>query len=405
MKTNIHTYILLGLSLIFFIACGNGGKDTKSVAIDKIVAYAQNSGPAPTLQDYLDAGVVGIVNVKDINEVVKSLTQEEVDTQEELQTIADDLSVTIAPTAVATVSKKVGTVGQNIRLSGDKSTDSDGSIVSYEWKEGNKVLFTISTFDKSDFSVGKHTLTLTVTDDDGLSSTTTLSFTINATVPPNTTVSSNTITHNGTTYGFVTSPYTGKIWLDRNLGASKVCSSPSDSACYGDYYQWGRNADGHENSGSSISYAQATNLTTVGHGNFILIADADDNDWAQTIDNTGIARSTNWSKTDGSSICPIGFRVPTFDELERETINASDVTESTTITNQATAFSNFLKLPSAGYRDYSTGSIVFIKDTVGIWTSTVVYGSESIALYFLNRNADWSNSVRTQGLTLRCVKG
>ena len=31
------------------------------------------------------------------------------------------------------------------------------------------------------------------------------------------------ITHNGVTYGFVTSPYTGKVWLDRNLGAARVC--------------------------------------------------------------------------------------------------------------------------------------------------------------------------------------
>lgn len=29
------------------------------------------------------------------------------------------------------------------------------------------------------------------------------------------------ITHNGTSYGTVTSPYTGRVWLDRNLGAAR----------------------------------------------------------------------------------------------------------------------------------------------------------------------------------------
>jgi len=47
----------------------------------------------------------------------------------------------------------------------------------------------------------------------------------------------NVIIHNGTRYGTIKSPYTGKTWLDRNLGASKVCTSVRDTACYGDYYQ------------------------------------------------------------------------------------------------------------------------------------------------------------------------
>jgi len=50
----------------------------------------------------------------------------------------------------------------------------------------------------------------------------------------------------GVTYGTVTSPYTGRVWLDGNLGASQVCTAYNDSTCYGDYYQWGRGTDGHE---------------------------------------------------------------------------------------------------------------------------------------------------------------
>ena len=39
---------------------------------------------------------------------------------------------------------------------------------------------------------------------------------------------------------------TGKTWMDRNLGATQVATSSADTASYGDLYQWGRAADGHE---------------------------------------------------------------------------------------------------------------------------------------------------------------
>ena len=39
---------------------------------------------------------------------------------------------------------------------------------------------------------------------------------------------------------------TGKIWMDRNLGATQAATSSTDAASYGDLYQWGRAADGHE---------------------------------------------------------------------------------------------------------------------------------------------------------------
>ena len=39
---------------------------------------------------------------------------------------------------------------------------------------------------------------------------------------------------------------TGKVWMDRNLGAAQVATSATDEAAYGDLYQWGRPEDGHE---------------------------------------------------------------------------------------------------------------------------------------------------------------
>jgi hypothetical protein len=37
----------------------------------------------------------------------------------------------------------------------------------------------------------------------------------------------------------VQNPVTGRIWMDRNLGASRAATSPTDSEAYGDLYQWG----------------------------------------------------------------------------------------------------------------------------------------------------------------------
>ncbi|VVH50397.1 hypothetical protein BPUTSESOX_351 [uncultured Gammaproteobacteria bacterium] len=34
-------------------------------------------------------------------------------------------------------------------------------------------------------------------------------------------------------------PITGKVWLDRNLGVSKVAGSRGDKASYSELYQWG----------------------------------------------------------------------------------------------------------------------------------------------------------------------
>jgi len=71
-----------------------------------------------------------------------------------------------APTANAGVDQTV-LPGDSVTLNAAGSTDSDGSIVSYEWKEGDTVISTASSFNKSDFTEGYHNITLNVTDDDG----------------------------------------------------------------------------------------------------------------------------------------------------------------------------------------------------------------------------------------------
>jgi hypothetical protein len=59
-----------------------------------------------------------------------------------------------------------------------------------------------------------------------------------------TTADSSTVTfiYNGVTetYGIITSPVTGRKWLDRNLGATRVATAFNDRQAYGHLFQWGR---------------------------------------------------------------------------------------------------------------------------------------------------------------------
>ena len=206
----------------------------------------------------------------------------------------------------------------------------------------------------------------------------------------------NSIASNGVVYKVVTSPYTGHKWLDRNLGASQVCTAYNDVNCYGDYFQWGRDADGHEDKNSGITDVQATSFIP-GHANFI----TGHADWVTDTSFDGkypIFRANLWSKRDGSSVCPVGFRVPTINELKAETLDNG-------VTNRDTAFTSFLKLPSAGYRDLLDGALYEVGNTGYIYTSTVKNSSEPLEIYFNSGDADLSSDGSfAYGDSVRCVK-
>jgi len=212
------------------------------------------------------------------------------------------------------------------------------------------------------------------------------------TVTRRVTVTPFSITHNGTTYGAVKSPYTGRIWLDRNLGAAQVCTSFNDTACYGDYYQWGRNTDGHQDSISATTNIQATNVNNAGTTSFIIGS----LDWA-SVDANGSTRAANWSKTDGTSVCPVGFRVPTITELKAETLDNG-------VTNSATAFSNFLKLPSAGYRNYSLGALAFQGFMGIVWSGSLSGFNPQIVIFGSSVPPGVNISPSAYGLTVRCMR-
>jgi hypothetical protein len=207
-----------------------------------------------------------------------------------------------------------------------------------------------------------------------------------------------TITHNSTRYGTVMSPATGKIWLDRNLGASKVCDKDRDGGsfandnayvnnqkeCFGDYYQWGRGYDGHEKSNSATTDTKASSINGAGN-KFIKLGD-----WlADGVDNDGSQRATIWTKTDGSSICPKSFRVPTQAEYNKETKD----------TSRFTVFNDFLKLPTNG-RHHDNGSLEGRGLNGNLWVGdkSAVLNFDKNGLGFLNKNP------KSTGYSVRCIK-
>ena len=194
-------------------------------------------------------------------------------------------------------------------------------------------------------------------------------------------------------YGTVVNPVTGKVWLDRNLGATQVATSSTDAASYGDLYQWGRNADGHQIRTlalpAGLTATLAGNYFTTG-GLFITTSSPPFN-WLSAVE------THMWSGTAAeNNPCPSGFRVPTAAEWEQER-------RTWTTNNAAGAFASPLKLPVAGFRFFSNGSLVDVGTNGSYWSSTVS-GSTARSLFFNSTDAYMSTDVRADGISVRCLK-
>jgi uncharacterized protein (TIGR02145 family) len=191
----------------------------------------------------------------------------------------------------------------------------------------------------------------------------------------------------------VTNPVTGRIWMDRNLGASRAAQSSDDSLAYGDLYQWGRGADGHQCRNSSTT---TTLSSTDQPGNSSLILPQYfPYDW-RVLQNDNL-----WQGVNGvNNPCPSGYRIPTETELNNERLSWVQAPISSTNTS-AGAFASPLKLPLSGSRDYST---LFDVGTNGHYWSSTVSSTNSRFLGFGSSSTDMKPSHRANGLTVRCIK-
>jgi hypothetical protein len=403
MKYIIQLLVLL-LTVTLFNACGGTANSVtpRGQAIDKIVAYAENNGRGdiPTLQDYIDAEISGVTeeNLADINEIVGNLTRDEVDTPEEIQAIVNEINVNIAPIARLFISS-VDVFTSEVITFTSKSTDVDGTIASTLWSVDGRPGTTETVFYHAFGQAGKYKVGLLVTDDDGASNSLVATITVSKKpVTPSTPVSTAFTggTFNGKTYQLITSPTTNKVWLDRNLGASQVCTVANDALCYGDYYQWGRKADGHQSTNTTENN-QALDVRDVGHSKFIT---SPVGAWAaDSVDDDGSIRRGIWASTAGSNICPMGFRVPTYAELRTELLN--------TVINSESAFLSILKLPSSGIRSFA-GGFINVGTYGGLWIGSGNNGGGSY-LEYRTSSVIWgeggnSGANTGTGIPVRCIK-
>jgi uncharacterized protein (TIGR02145 family) len=184
----------------------------------------------------------------------------------------------------------------------------------------------------------------------------------------------------------VTNPTTGKIWMDRNLGASQVATSSTNAASYGDLYQWGRRADGHQ-CRTSATTATLSSVDQPANGNFILASI----DW-RSPQNTNL-----WQGLNGlNNPCPSGYRIPTLPEFEAER-------SSWSVNTSVGAFSSPLKLPMGGYR-HSDGSLYAVGTDGPYWSSTVSGANYSRLLRFNSFNSYMDDLPRAVGFSVRCIK-
>ena len=193
----------------------------------------------------------------------------------------------------------------------------------------------------------------------------------------------------GTQVVDVLNPTTGKTWMDRNLGSSRAAISSTDAEAYGDLYQWGRAADGHQKRNSGTTSTLSGN-NTPGHKNFILAPNYP-YDW-RSPQNTNL-----WQGVNGiNNPCPPGYRLPTEAELDAERLSWNS-------NNSAGAFASPLLLPVAGRRYFSSGSLYTVGSYGFYWSSTVD-GIFSRILFFFSAGAYVRTNYRANGFSVRCLK-
>lgn len=187
----------------------------------------------------------------------------------------------------------------------------------------------------------------------------------------------------------VYNPTTNKTWMDRNLGASQVATSSTDTNAYGDLYQWGRGTDGHEKR-TSATTSTLSSSDNPGHGYFITNT-TNPKDWRSP------QNDSLWQGVNGiNNPCPSGFRLPTEAEWEAERQSWTGGN------NAAGAFASPLKLPMAGYRSYS--GVLGLTDYGQYWASTI-YSIYSRCLFFSSSQATSTDYYyRGMGCSVRCIK-
>jgi uncharacterized protein (TIGR02145 family) len=194
----------------------------------------------------------------------------------------------------------------------------------------------------------------------------------------------------GLTYGTVLGA-DGNCWLDRNIGATRVATSATDSSSYGYLYEWGRLSDGHEllSSGTTTTLASSS---TPGNSLAIFGTAGYPYDWLSTQNNA------LWQGVSGvNNPCPAGFAVPSNAQW-------SSLVTAAGITNSVTAYSSSLKLTMTGYRssfgfsNVGTQGNYWSSDTSTPWAEAFLFSASSSSA------ATGIPAGRTNLYSVRCIE-
>jgi uncharacterized protein (TIGR02145 family) len=195
-----------------------------------------------------------------------------------------------------------------------------------------------------------------------------------------------------------------QTWMDRNLGARRKATAINDVFSYGNYYQWGRPADGHEimvwNGTTKIDGRGLADVTPTladdaypSHANFIT-SNSTPYDWLDTPAGSGVA--TLWA-TANQGPCPANYHVPTREEWNDAI--------TPTWTNSAGTYNSILKLPSSGAHYKDVGEFDRVGQ-MGVYWTNAVWELGTRYHYFAASASSTTNhsGPRATGYNVRCIK-
>ncbi|AQL42404.1 hypothetical protein BV210_06610 [Halorientalis sp. IM1011] len=196
-------------------------------------------------------------------------------TADDGDTATDTVTTTVVdnepPTADAAVESTLVEVGESISFDGSGSTDPDGSIESIEWEFGDGATATGAFTTHAYSSPGEYTVTLTVTDDDGVTDSTNVTISVDTNDAPTASASVSN-----------TSPEPGESVTFDGSGSSDPDGSIAS-------YEWDFDGDGSvEATGQQVDHAFDS------EGEYTVTLTVTDDDGATATDTVTVSASCPW---------------------------------------------------------------------------------------------------------------